>query len=93
MAASPKTENDDLSQLTVDQLRKLLQEKGLPTTGKKKVLIERLVDDAKSNVVEPESKEEMNLAESAESLSEVDQTQSQSLANRYGRVDSGNFGA
>ena len=47
MAASPKTENDDLSQLTVDQLRKLLQEKGLPTTGKKKVLIERLVDDSK----------------------------------------------
>ena len=72
MAASPKTENDDLSQLTVDQLRKLLQEKGLPTTGKKKVLIERLVDDSKSNVVKPESKEEMNLAESAESSSEVE---------------------
>lgn len=72
MAASPKTENDDLSQLTADQLRKLLQEKGLPTTGKKKVLIERLVDDSKSNVVKPESKEEMNLAESAESSSEVE---------------------
>ena len=72
MAASPKTENDDLSQLTVDQLRKLLQEKGLPTTGKKKVLIERLVDDSKSNVVKPESKEEMNLAESAEFSSEVE---------------------
>ena len=72
MAASPKTENDDLSQLTVDQLRKLLQEKGLPTTGKKKVLIERLVDDSKSNVVKLESKEEMNLAESAESSSEVE---------------------
>ena len=72
MAASPKTENDDLSQLTADQLRKLLQEKGLPTTGKKKVLIERLVDDSKSNVVKPESKEEMNLAESAEFSSEVE---------------------
>ena len=71
-AIRPKTENDDLSQLTVDQLRKLLQEKGLPTTGKKKVLIERLVDDSKSNVVKPESKEEMNLAESAESSSEVE---------------------
>ena len=58
MAASPKTENDDLSQLTVDQLRKLLQEKGLPTTGKKKVLIERLLDDLKSNVVKPESKKQ-----------------------------------
>ena len=69
MAASSKTEIDDLSQLTVDQL---LQEIGLPTTGKKKVLIERLVDDSKSNVVKPESKEEMNLAESAESSSEVE---------------------
>ena len=65
MAASPKTEIDDLSQLTVDQLRKLLQEKGLPATGKKKVLTERLVDDSKSN-------EEMNLAESAEFSSEVE---------------------
>ena len=71
-AIRPKTENYDLSQLTVDQLRMLLQEKGLPTTGKKKVLIERLVDDSKSNVVKPESKEEMNLAESAESSSEVE---------------------
>ena len=65
MAASPKTENDDLSQLTVDQLRKLLQEKGLPTTGKKKVLIERFLDDSKSNVVKLESKEEKNLTESS----------------------------
>ena len=71
-AASSKTEIDVLSQPAVDQLRKLLQEKGLPTTGKKKVLIERLVDDSKSNVVKPESKEEMNLAESAESSSEVE---------------------
>ena len=72
MAASSKTEIDDLSQLTVDQLRRLLQERGLPTTGKKKVLIERLVDDSKSIVVKPESKEEMNLAESAESSSELE---------------------
>ena len=72
VVASSKTEIDDLSQLTVDQLRRLLQEIGLPTTGKKKVLIERLVDDSKSNVVKPESKEEMNLAESAESSSEVE---------------------
>ena len=72
MAASPKTENDDLSLLTVDQLRKLLHDKGLPTTGKTKVLIERLVDDSKSNVVNPESKEEMNLAESAKFSSEVE---------------------
>ena len=35
-------------------------------------MIERLVDDSKSNVVKPESKEEMNLAESAESSSEVE---------------------
>ena len=98
MAASPKTENDDLSQLTVDQLRKLLQEKGLPTTGKKKVLIERLVDDSKSNVVKPESKEEMNLAESAESSSEVEIQEINSIRRKAkalqidGRVDSGNFG-
>ena len=72
MAASSKTEIDDLSQLTVDQLRRLLQEIGLPTTGKKKVFIERLVDDSKSIVVKPESKEEMNLAESAESSSELE---------------------
>ena len=65
MAASPKTENDDLSQLTADQLRKLLQEKGLPTTGRKKVLIERFLDDSKSNVVKLESKEEKNLTESS----------------------------
>jgi len=65
MAASSKTEIDDLSQPAVDHLRKLLQEKGLPTTGKKKVLIERLLDDSKSNVVKLESKEETNLAESS----------------------------
>ena len=82
MAASPKTENDDLSQLTVDQLRKLLQEKGLPTTGKKKVLIERLVDDSKSNVVKPESKEEMNLAESAEFSSEVEIQETNSIRRK-----------
>ena len=65
MAASSKTEIDVLSQPAVDQLRKLLQEKGLPTTGKKKVLIERFLDDSKSNVVKLESKEEKNLAESS----------------------------
>ena len=35
-------------------------------------MIGRLVDDSKSNVVKPGSKEEMNLAESAESSSEVE---------------------
>ena len=64
-AASSKTEIDVLSQPAVDQLRKLLQEKGLPTTGKKKVLIERFLDDSKSNVVKLESKEEKNLTESS----------------------------
>ena len=65
MAASSKTEIDVLSQPAVDQLRKLLQEKGLPTTGKKKVLIERFPDDSKANVVTLESKEEKNLGESS----------------------------
>ena len=65
MAASSKTEIDVLSQPAVDQLRKLLQEKGLPTTGKKKVLIERFLDDSKSNDVKLESKEEKNLAVSS----------------------------
>ena len=65
MAASSKTEIDVLSQSAVDQLRKLLQEKGLPTTGKKKVLIERFLDDSKSNDVKLESKEEKNLAVSS----------------------------
>ena len=65
MAASSKTEIDVLSQPAVDQLRKLLQEKGLPTTGRKKVLIERFLDDSKSNVVKLESKEEKNLTESS----------------------------
>ena len=64
-AASSKTEIDVLSQPAVDQLRKLLQEKGLPTTGRKKVLIERFLDDSKSNVVKLESKEEKNLTESS----------------------------
>ena len=64
-AASSKTEIDVLSQPAVDQLRKLLQEKGLPTTGKKKVLIERFLDDSKSNVVKLESKEEKNLTKSS----------------------------
>ena len=36
---------DELSQKSVEQLRGLLKGKGLPTTGKKKVLIQRLVDD------------------------------------------------
>ena len=65
MAASSKTEIDVLSQPAVDQLRKLLQEKGLPTTGKKIVLIERFLDDSKSNDVRLESKEEKNLAVSS----------------------------
>ena len=36
---------DALSQKSVEQLRGFLKAKGLPTTGRKKVLIQRLVDD------------------------------------------------
>ena len=36
---------DELSQKSVEQLRGLLKGRGLPTAGKKKVLIQRLVVD------------------------------------------------
>ena len=36
---------DALSQKSVEQLRGFLKAKGLPTTGRKKFLIQRLVDD------------------------------------------------
>ena len=45
-------------------------------------MIERLVDDSKSNVVKPESKEEMNLAESAESSSEVEAQEINSIRRK-----------
>ena len=41
---SEMLKQEDLSSLTVEQLRGRLNEKGLPTTGKKKVLLERLVN-------------------------------------------------
>ena len=41
---SETLEQESLSPLTVEQLRERLAEKGLPTTGKKKVLLERLVN-------------------------------------------------
>ncbi|XP_068706390.1 uncharacterized protein [Montipora foliosa] len=42
MATGSSSEMEDLSQLTVDQIREMLGKKGLPTTGKRKVLLERL---------------------------------------------------
>ena len=59
MANSPSSKIKDVSQLTVDQIRKMLGKKGLLTTGKKKVLVERLVNaqrDSKANVIAPELK-------------------------------------
>ena len=41
---SEMLKREDLSSLTVEQLRERLNEKGLLTTGKKKVLLERLVN-------------------------------------------------
>ena len=41
---SEMLKEEDLSSLTVQQLLERLNEKGLPTTGKKKVLLERLVN-------------------------------------------------
>ena len=59
---------DELSQKSVEQLRGLLKGKGLPTTGKKKVLIQRLVVDyyesktAVKSESSKESLEDMNFA-------------------------------
>ena len=59
---------DELSQKAVEQLRGLLKGKGLPMTGNKKVLIQRLVDDYNESKTavksEPskESPEDMNFA-------------------------------
>ena len=59
---------DELSQKSVEQLRGLLKGKGLPTTGKKKVLIQRLVVDyyesktAVKSEQSEESPEDMNFA-------------------------------
>ena len=55
MATGSSSKMEDLlvSQLTDDQIREMLGKKGLPTTGKRKVLLERLVNaqrDSKSNV-------------------------------------------
>ena len=68
IAKSPSSKMKDVSQLTVDQIRKMLGKKGLPTTGKKKVLVERLVNaqrDSKANVIAPELKEGSNFAEAS----------------------------
>ena len=46
----------------------MLGKKGLPTTGKRKVLVERLVNaqhDWKSDVISPELKESSHLAEAS----------------------------
>lgn len=68
IAKSPSSKMKDVSQLTVDQIRKMLGKKGSPTTGKKKVLVERLVNaqrDSKANVIAPELKEGSNFAEAS----------------------------
>ena len=65
---------DELSQKSVEQLRGLLKGKGLPTTGKKKVLIQRLVDDyyesktAVKSEPSKESLEDMNFAKFSKEL-------------------------
>ena len=63
---SEMLEQEDLSSLTVKQLRERLNEKGLPTTGKK-VLLERLVNTQyvlQSNVdVKPKLQESSNFTE------------------------------
>ena len=57
---------DALSQKSVEQLRGFLKAKGLPTTGRKKILIQRLVDDyyesqtAVKSEPSKESPEDMN---------------------------------
>lgn len=68
MATGSSSKMEDLSQLTVDQIREMVGKKGLPTTGKRKVLLERLVNaqrDSKSNVIAPELKEGSNFAEAS----------------------------
>ena len=65
---------DELSQKSVEQLRGLLKGKGLPTTGKKTVLIQRLVDDynksktAVNSEPSKESPEDMNFAKLSKEL-------------------------
>ena len=65
---------DELSQKSVEQLRGLLKGKGLPTTGKKKVLIQRLVVDyyesktAVKSEQSEESPEDMNFAKFSKEL-------------------------
>ena len=64
---SEMLKQEDLSSLTVEQLRERLNAKGLLTTGKKKVLLERLVNAQyvlQSNVdVKPELQESSNFTE------------------------------
>ncbi|CAH6720952.1 protein Tho1p [[Candida] jaroonii] len=48
----------DYSSNTVNQLKEILESRGLPTTGKKADLVERLVEADKSGEVEEESKPE-----------------------------------
>ena len=65
MATGSSSKMEDLSQLTVDKIREMLGKKGLLTTGKRNVLVERLVNaqhDSKSDVIAPELKEGSNFA-------------------------------
>ena len=77
---------EHLSSLTVEQLRERRNEKGLPTTGKKKVLLERLVNAQyvlQSNVdVKPELQESSNFTEvSKESPRPVNEEQAQEISS------------
>ena len=79
---SEMLKQEDLSSLTVEQLRRRLKEMDLPTTGKKKVLLERLVNAQyvlQSNVdVKPELQESSNFTEvSKESPRPVKEEQAQ----------------
>ena len=52
---------EEYENMTVSELKDILREKGLPVSGTKKVLIERLSEDLESDeIVEEESNEESN---------------------------------
>ena len=83
---SEMLKQEDLASLTVEQLRGRLKEKGLPTTGKKKVLLERLVNAQyvlQSNVdVKPELQGSSNFTEvSKESPRPVNEEQAQEISS------------
>ena len=57
---------EDLESLSIKKLRKILKEKGLPTTGRKRILLERLVNyqyELKSNIAESTLHEDSNYVE------------------------------